>query len=193
MKTALNKYLKRDQEIQIMEQVEGGDLIVNRGNESKPKESSYRDLNAADDYEMAIKLCQANIDQLVKSNGKSQPQIIDKPTSPESSVTTPTTYSHVYLRIQPFFTTLLAPSTSDVQRQFSFLVYLSDPEHQLTRMTMTQIVPCQWLEIFDDFEWVEELIAEVLRVGVEVIGQEYIVARMGWAGKGQPMKEVGNS
>jgi len=93
VKTALNKYLKHDQEIQIMEQVEGGDLIVNRGNESKPKESSYRDLNAADDYEMAIKLCQANIDQLVKSNGKSQPQIIDKPTSPESSVTTPTTYS----------------------------------------------------------------------------------------------------
>ena len=186
--------------IKIMEQVEGGDLIVNRGNESKPKESSHRDLNAADDYEMAVKLCQANIDQLVKSNGKCQPQIVDKPITLELelSMVTPTTYSHVYLRIQPFFTTLLAPSTSDVpasmdQQQFSFLVYLSDPEHQLTRMTMTQSVPCQWLEIFDDYEWVEELIAEVLRVGVEVTGQEYIVARMGWAGKGgQPMKEVEN-
>jgi len=184
-----------------MEQVEGGDLIVNRGNESKPKESSHRNLNAADDYEVAIKLCQANIDQLVKSNGKSEPRVVDKPASLESSMSmmTPTTYSHVYLRIQPFFTILPAPSTSDIpasmdQQQFSFLVYLSDPEHQLIRMTTTQSVPCQWLEIFDDHEWVEELIAEVLRVGVEVIGQEYIVARMGWAGKGgQPMKEEAGS
>jgi len=179
-----------------MEQVEGGDLIVNRGNESKPKESSHRNLNAADDYETAIKLCQANIDQLVKSNEKSHPQIVDKPTSPDSSaMTTPTTYSRVYLRIQPFFTTLPIsdiPASMD-QQQLSFLVYLCDPEHQLIRTTMAQSVPRQWLGVLNDYEWVEELIAEVLRVGVEVIGQEYIVARMGWVGKGvQLMEEVGN-
>jgi hypothetical protein len=43
-----------------MEQVEGGDLIVNRGNESRPKEGSdQRDLNAVDGYEAAVKLAQA--------------------------------------------------------------------------------------------------------------------------------------
>lgn len=43
-----------------MEQVEGGDLIVNRGNESKPKEGSdRRELNAVDGYEAAVKLAQA--------------------------------------------------------------------------------------------------------------------------------------
>lgn len=43
-----------------MEQVEGGDLIVNRGEESKPKESSgsTRDLNAVEGYEAALKLAQ---------------------------------------------------------------------------------------------------------------------------------------
>lgn len=181
-----------------MEQVEGGDLIVNRGNEFKPNESSHRNLNAADDYETAIKLCQANIDQLLESDEKSKPKTVDKPLTLQdslSSMTASTTYSHVYLRIQPFFTTHTIPSTSDIptsmdQQQLSFLIYLSDPEHQLIRMTTTQSAPSQWLAIMDDYEWVEDLIAEVLRVGVEVIGQEYIVARMGWAGKDvQSVKE----
>jgi hypothetical protein len=44
-----------------MEQVEGGDLIVNRGDESKPKESATgtpRDLNSVDGYDAALKLAQ---------------------------------------------------------------------------------------------------------------------------------------
>lgn len=44
-----------------MEQVEGGDLIVNRGAESKPKESSsdtLRDLNAVEGLEAAYKLAE---------------------------------------------------------------------------------------------------------------------------------------
>ena len=31
-----------------------------------------------------------------------------------------------------------------------------------------------------EYEWVEDLVVEAIRVGVEVIGQEYIVSRMGW-------------
>jgi len=45
-----------------MEQIEGGDLVVNRGNESKPKESEEsdprRDLTAVDNYDTALKLSQ---------------------------------------------------------------------------------------------------------------------------------------
>ena len=45
---------------QVLEQVEGGDLIVNRGNESRPKEgaSDRRDLNFVDSYEAALKVSQ---------------------------------------------------------------------------------------------------------------------------------------
>jgi hypothetical protein len=44
-----------------MEQVEGGDLIVNRGEESRPKDTSSdlpREMNAVDGYEGAYKLAQ---------------------------------------------------------------------------------------------------------------------------------------
>lgn len=46
-----------------MEQVEGGDLIVNRGHESRPKEGSAaggRDLNTVEGYIAALKLAQAS-------------------------------------------------------------------------------------------------------------------------------------
>lgn len=44
------------------------------------------------------------------------------------------------------------------------------------------MVPEKWLGLWDEYDWVEDLVAEVLRVGVEVVGQEYLVARMGWGG-----------
>ena len=39
------------------------------------------------------------------------------------------------------------------------------------------------MDLWDDYDWVEDLVAEALRVGVEVVGQEYIVTRMGWTNK----------
>jgi hypothetical protein len=47
-------------------------------------------------------------------------------------------------------------------------------------MTVTQAVPDHWLNVWDQYDWVEDRVAEVLQLGVEVIGQEYIVGRMGW-------------
>ena len=44
-----------------MEQVEGGDLIVNRGEESRPKDTSSdspRDMNTVEGYEAGYKLAQ---------------------------------------------------------------------------------------------------------------------------------------
>jgi hypothetical protein len=47
--------------VQVLEQVQGGDLVVNRGNESRPKEGANgRDLNTVDSYETALKLSQVN-------------------------------------------------------------------------------------------------------------------------------------
>jgi len=47
-------------------------------------------------------------------------------------------------------------------------------------MTVTQAIPDHWLNVWDQYDWVEDRVAEVLQLGVEVIGQEYIVERMGW-------------
>ena len=44
-----------------MEQIEGGDLVVNRGEESRPKDTSSsfpKDMNVVDGYEAAYKLAQ---------------------------------------------------------------------------------------------------------------------------------------
>ncbi|KAG6845645.1 hypothetical protein H0H87_005852 [Tephrocybe sp. NHM501043] len=178
----------------IMEQVEGGDLVVNRGDESRPKAiGAERNFNAVEGYDAAYKLAQyidlyvskADIEELVKNNTKA--------TQPRPATTqAQTTYSHVYLRVQPFYSTYdtstsaAAPETTTTQtRHLQFLLYLSDPEHQLTRTTITQAVPGKWLDIWDEFEWVEDLVAEALRVGVEVVGQEYLVARMGWGSQGR--------
>jgi hypothetical protein len=80
-----------------------------------------------------------------------------------------------------------APTQSNLQ----FIIHLSDPSHQLVHTTVTQAVPGDWLEIWDEYDFVEDLVVEALRVGVEVVGQEYIVARMGWGkGKGKEVEEA---
>jgi len=164
-----------------MEQVEGGDLVVNKGNETRPKDEANdakRDMNAVDGYEAALKIAQADLEDVAKRN--------PKPAATESSgAQNPTTYSYVYLRIQPFYITLPQPasasgSTPEPLASLQFLLYLSDPAHNLSHSTVTQIIPGKWMGLWDEYEWVEDLCVEALRVGVEVLGQEYIAARMGW-------------
>jgi len=165
---------------------------VNRGEESRPKEeggSAARDLNTVEGYDAAVKLSQANLDELIKIK-----DAVLKAKTP-SSLQSPTSYSYVYLRVQPFLSSYSVPASSALaasedsapseqskQQHLQFLIYLSDPEHNLIHTTITQAVPGAWLGIWDDYEWVEDLVAEALRVGVEVVGQEYVVSRMGWGG-----------
>ena len=120
---------------------------------------------------------------------------VEPPQTTTNSAQNPTTYSYVYLRIQPFLTRLPlprqpppadpstpspAPTAETDYLQLQFLVFLTDPTHQITQSTVTQAVPGKWLELWDDYDWIEDLVVEAIRVGVEVIGQEYIVSRMGW-------------
>ncbi|OSD05969.1 hypothetical protein PYCCODRAFT_1404851 [Trametes coccinea BRFM310] len=179
----------------IMEQVEGGDLVVNRGDESRPKEAAdnKRDLNAVDGYDAALKLAQANLEELIKRNAK--------PEQPSTtSAQNPTTYSYVYLRVQPFTTTYQLPQVRPgaesasaneptSQSSLQFLICLSDPDHQMIQSTVTQSVPTKWLDLWDEYDWVEDLVVEAIRIGVEVIGQEYIGSRMGWDKKSSEKEE----
>ncbi|KAF9243889.1 maintenance of telomere capping protein 1 [Melanogaster broomeanus] len=167
----------------IMEQVEGGDLIVNRGQESRPKDSSdsARDLNIVEGYEAALKLAQANLDELIKTKTNAPPK--------ESSTEIPVTYSYIYLRVQPFVRSYTLPQPieegpSDSEGSYlQFILHLSDPGHQLAHTTVTQAVPTKWLELWDQYDWVEDMVAESLRVAVEVLGQDYLASRMGWGKK----------
>jgi len=173
----------------VLEQVEGGDLVVNRGDESRPKESASdsRDLNVVDGYEAALKVSQVNIEDVIKRNIKATETV----KNPNNA----TTYSNVYLRIQPYASSYSQPPSlsevsSEVQQQLQFLIYFFDPIHKLAHTTVTQTVPIKWLSLWDEYDWVEDLIADMLRVGVEVIGQEYVVARMGWGPKEEDSASV---
>ena len=197
---------------QVLEQVEGGDLVVNRGNESRPKEgaSDRRDLNVVDGYDAALKVSQVcallffsvvakclifdfdqvNIEDVIKRNLKA--------TETVKNPNIPTTHSDVYLRIQPYSSAYSQPPShpevsSGIQQQLQFLIYFFDPVHKLVHTTVTQTVPMEWLPLWDEYDWVEDLIADTLRVGVEVIGQEYVVARMGWGSKEEHSKEASTS
>ena len=115
-----------------------------------------------------------------------------QPPPTNNAAQNPTTYSYVYMRIQPFMSTLAVPqqagSTESEVIQHStlqFLLYLADPSHQITHSSVTQTIPAKWLELWDKYEWVEDLVVEAIRVGVEAVGQEYIVSRMGWDKKGE--------
>ena len=114
---------------------------------------------------------------MVKANSK-------LPEAKPSTITLPTTHSDVYIRIQPFMAEYNTSSSSQTaQEALQFIVYLSDPEHQLIHTALTQLIPAQWMGMWDDYDWVEDFVAEALRMGVEVIGQQYIVSRMGWSGR----------
>ncbi|KZS93269.1 hypothetical protein SISNIDRAFT_549661 [Sistotremastrum niveocremeum HHB9708] len=179
----------------VMEQVEGGDLVVNRGDESKPKDSSAaRNINAAEDFDSALKLSRANLDEIMKNKKPSG-------STSQKSEHNPTTYSSVYLRVQPFFSSQLSslsprpstdPSSMPPTRHLQFLLHIMDPGHELTHTTVTQALPEIWFDLLDDHEWVEDVIVDSLRVGVEVLCQEYVVARMGWANT-QPAKDQVNA
>ncbi|OCB85239.1 hypothetical protein A7U60_g7866 [Sanghuangporus baumii] len=177
----------------VMEQVEGGDLVVNKGHESKPREStSQRNMNAVEGLETAFRLAEANIEELARSNPKTEPK--------QSTAQIPTAYSSVFMRIQPFYISLPIPGAKISEKSpaelthLQFLLYLSDPEHQLTHSTVTQVIPAKWIDHWETQEWVEDVVAEALRTGLETVGQEYIVSRMGWikegtSGRGTPDKQ----
>lgn len=115
---------------------------------------------------------QANLEDVIQRNPQPPPAEI-------STAQNPTTYSYIYLRIQPFFSSYTLQAEKS-QQSLQFLLYLSDPSHRLLHSTVTQGIPGKWLDHWDTYPWVEDLAVEALRVGVEVLGQEYISGRMGW-------------
>lgn len=99
----------------------------------------------------------------------------------------PVTTCPVYMRLQPCLAPLpslpascLPTSTPDPKalKSLFFLVLLRDPTHKLVHSSLSQSMPASWLEIpFEENEWVEDEMVEIIRRSVEIIGQEYITVR----------------
>ncbi|GAA5941864.1 hypothetical protein JCM3775_004786 [Rhodotorula graminis] len=176
----------------IMEQIEGGTLIVNSASGDKPnvsEDDDVRDLNLVDGMSEGWKLAEASLDQLIKDTY----HVPVPPSESDNGATVPVTTCPVYLRIQPVLAplpslppSLLASSSSDSSssspqstKALFFLLVLRDPTHKLVHASTSQSMPATWLDIpFEDNEWVEDAMVEIIRRSVEIVGQEYITHRM---------------
>jgi hypothetical protein len=100
--------------------------------------------------------------------------------------TTPVTTVPIFLHLQPVLAPLSIPeppllldsdpsstSTSGPAKHLQFILTLHDPVHNLRFTTVSQGVPADWLEVdYEQSEWVEERLVDVIRVGVEIIAQD---------------------
>lgn len=185
----------------IMEQVDRGDLVLNKGEEEKPKERSSddpeRDLQAVNGMTEGYKLALANLEQMIKRKTQKEEQT-SKDLDPSTSQELPITRCSVYIRIQPIISTLpgLSSSLNSMkesnelsdglkgvsvieEEHLFFLILLRDLNNSIDHATISQSMPAVWLQIpFEENEWVEEVMVEIIRRGTEVIGQQYVNGRL---------------
>ncbi|OAV89386.1 hypothetical protein PTTG_03983 [Puccinia triticina 1-1 BBBD Race 1] len=200
----------------VMEQVDGGDLILNKGDEERPKPSESgepeRDLQAVEGMMEGYKLALANLEQMIKRIEAQKAELGSAKTEAGGSETKetttteegvlPITHCPVYVRIQPILSRLPVfgssagplPSTAsgatsaepakggvtvDQENHLFFLILLRDVKNSLDHATITQSTPATWLDIpFEENEWVEDVLVDVIRRGVEIIGQQYVNGRI---------------
>ncbi|GAA6021975.1 hypothetical protein JCM11491_000314 [Sporobolomyces phaffii] len=173
----------------VMDQIEGGTLMVNRAKRddqhepvedkaetARDDDEEERDLGAIEGMEAGWTLAQTTLDRLIASTYKPAPP---RDASP-SSVTVPVTTCPVYLRLQPVLAPLPnAPQQQQPQQQLYFVLVLIDPTHALAHHTVSQALPARWLDVpFAENEWVEQFMVDAIRGATEVVGQEYIAGRM---------------
>lgn len=184
----------------VMQQVEGGDLlVVQRGGGSKPRSSldtafsggpwwkgmEKRNLNATLGLEEGVKLARAAADSYAQEfASKSGITPSDQPKD------NPTRKSNIFLAIQPTIYTQQNtgnPSVTGDQEEKEqvtvFAIHLYDPVNSLSFSTVSQALPAMWLEWLDapapkDTQPGDWALPEVIRNMVDMGGidpREWIV------------------
>jgi len=148
----------------VMQQVEGGDLLViQRGGGSQPRSSlepgllrggpwwktmEKRNLNATHGLQEGIKLARAAVESYASDHAKVAAETV---ISPEN----PTHKSNIFLAIQPtiYKADALVTSTGDSSdgggEVAAFAIHLFDPEHNISFPALSQALPKQWLDWLD--------------------------------------------
>ncbi|KAI5777016.1 maintenance of telomere capping protein 1 [Geopyxis carbonaria] len=142
----------------VMQQVEGGDLmVVQRGGGSKPRSShdgilpfsggpwwkamEKRDLNATHGLQEGIKLARASAESYSADHAKAA-------SAETITADNPTRKSNIFLAIQPIIHSS-NDGSPETEQVVSFAIHLLDPEHNLNFSTISQALPNQWLEWLD--------------------------------------------
>ncbi|OXG49092.1 hypothetical protein J010_03883 [Cryptococcus neoformans] len=172
----------------ILEQTESGELIIVWSPSPTPGDSSGepRGINPVEGWDAAWELGKKEI-AAIKAREEEKPR-----GRAEAKRNMPVTTVPIFLHLQPLLVRLpyaeppIHSSTSIQDKPFTppnhlyFLFTLEDPTHSLTFTTVSQPTPSDWMDVeYENSEWVEERLVEVLRTGVEVIAQDYVATRMG--------------
>ncbi|GAK63511.1 uncharacterized protein PAN0_003d1716 [Moesziomyces antarcticus] len=182
----------------VMEQVHSDSteqqLVVNKAQAetaSKPKETAGaeqpRDLNAVEGFAAAFRLARVSMDECIK-----QHEVAPPPQRSAEAAALPITSCPVFVRIQACLTDLPGDDTdkdgTDAAKSLFFIVLLRDPQHGLSHKTVSQAVPTSWLDVpFEENQWVEESLVDVLSNALSIVGQDYVQGRM--SGRTKSSKE----
>ncbi|ORX61782.1 hypothetical protein DM01DRAFT_1332361 [Hesseltinella vesiculosa] len=160
----------------VMEQTEAGQVIVRKGfDDDQDTPEGTRELNMCDGIVEGTKLAKANVDHLVKTHYT--PPEKQTTFTPQSGAV-PVIQCPVFMVIQPV-KTVFANETDAVPPQLMYAVVLQDPTHQLHFQTFSQSIPLTWLDIpYEENEWVEDKMIDVLRAAVTTVAQDYVWTRM---------------
>ncbi|KAI8970459.1 hypothetical protein BDF20DRAFT_891450 [Mycotypha africana] len=200
----------------VMEHTESGQVVVHNPNidehNVKQDDTSYRELNMCDSMLDGIKLAKANIDHLISKHFKMPSTNDAQSSSIADADATSTTYTPqsgavpvihcpVFMAIQPVKLSLFCTSSTQEGEernqhtnddQFVFVILIKDPTHQLDFKTYSQSMPMSWLDIpYEENEWVEDKMVEILRMAVTTIAQDYVYLRM--SGNGTPSATTMNN
>lgn len=164
----------------VMEHTESGQVVVRNpeSDDNKPN-TAERDLNMCDSLVDGTKLAKANIDHLIKQHF--QPNTNEKKESynPQNGAV-PVIHCPVFMALQPVKMIMSPIDEDDTEtHQLSFIIMMVDPTHNLKFKTYSQSLPLHWLDIpYEENEWVEDKMVDIIRMSVTSIAQDYVWTRM---------------
>ncbi|KAI8096237.1 maintenance of telomere capping protein 1 [Halteromyces radiatus] len=160
----------------VMEQTESGQVIVRKGmdNSHDNDDEAPRDLNMCEGVVEGTKLAKASVDHLIKLH-YTRPEPTTTYTPKEGAV--PVINCPVFMVIQPVKSSF--SNDKSIPSQLVYAVVLEDPTNQLSFQTYSQSIPLAWLDIpYEENEWVEDKMVDVLRMAVTTVAQDYVWTRM---------------
>ncbi|OAD76314.1 hypothetical protein PHYBLDRAFT_132343 [Phycomyces blakesleeanus NRRL 1555(-)] len=165
----------------VMENTETGQVVVrkggNKGESNKSTGNVANDLNMCEGALEGTKLAKANIDNLIKLHYTAPEEKTDY--IPQQGAV-PVINCPVFMAIQPVKHSVPLFDEDDTEKQqLVYVLLLVDPTHNLKFKTYSQSIPLSWLEIaYEENEWVEEKLTEVVQAAVITLAQDYVWTRM---------------
>lgn len=172
----------------VMEHTESGQVVVRSNNSESTTEQdanpAHRDLNMCDSLQVGVKLAKANIDHLIKQHLEDPSEKKNTETYNPQSGAVPVIRCPVFMAIQPVKIIMadIDEKEDGEDQQFMFVIMMVDPTHNLKFKTYSQSLPSTWLDIpYEENEWVEDKMVDVIRMSVTTIAQDYVWTRMSGA------------